>query len=113
MEYYQLDVYQSSYKLLQEIFIHTKNLNKEYKYSLGEDIKKKSFEVVLNIYRANREKDKVKFINTARDDIEFIRISVRLLKDLKVLNLKKFTLLNQSIEEVSKQLGGWAKYCQS
>lgn len=113
MQYYELDVYKSSYKLLQETFIHTRTLNKEYKYSLGEDIKKKSFEVLLNIYRANRSNKKTIFIEKARDDVEFIRLSFRLLKDLKVLSLKKFTLLNQTIEDISKQLSGWSNYCQS
>lgn len=72
-EYYHLNVYKSSYKLLVEIYKNTKNLNKEHKYTIGEKIKEKSFEILLNIYRANKAKEKVDYINAALDDVEYIR----------------------------------------
>jgi hypothetical protein len=106
-EYYHLEVYKASYKLLNEIYLHTKNLNKEYKYSLAEEIKTKCFEILLIIYKINREKDRVNLLDKALDDIEFIRVSFRLLKDLKIINIKKFSLLNLQIEDVKIQFEKW------
>ncbi len=34
---------------------------------------------------------------------------MRLLKDLQEVNIKKFVLINQKIENVSKQLTAWQK----
>jgi hypothetical protein len=110
MNYQQLDVYKSSYKLLNEVFLHTKNLNKEYKYTLGEQIKQKCFNILIVIYKINRVKKRLDLIDEALDDIEFVRLSVRLLCDLKVLNNKKFAILNFYIEDVKIQFEKWYTY---
>ncbi len=112
-DYYHLNVYKSSYKLLVESYKGTKNLNKEHKYTIGEKIKEKSFEVLLNIYRANKAKEKIVFINNALDDVEFIRLSIRLLRDLNVINDTKFVNFSEIIEDVSTQFEKWGKYSQS
>jgi len=108
--YYHLNVYKASYKLLVELYKNLNNLNKEHKYTIGEKIKEKSFEIILNIYRANRVKQKVQFIDTALDDVEYIRLSLRLLRDLNVLNNKKFVSLNLIIEDVLLQFEKWRNY---
>jgi len=41
--------------------------------------------------------------------VETIRLFLRLLKDLRQVNLKKFVDLNEKIESVSKQLSAWQK----
>ncbi|WXT99354.1 MAG: hypothetical protein Ctma_0050 [Catillopecten margaritatus gill symbiont] len=78
--------------------------NKEYKYTVGESIKKETIEMIINIYRANSRKDKVKHIVKARENIEVIWVLLRLLRDLKQVNIKKFAGLNDKCESVSKQL---------
>jgi len=83
------------------------------KFTVGEKIKEKSFEVLLNIYRANRAKDKSIYINTALDDVEFLRLSIRLLRDLNVLNDVKFVTLSEILEDVSVQFEKWGNYSQS
>jgi hypothetical protein len=92
-----------SYELLLELFKFTK----EYKYTLGESIKKEIIEMIVNIYRANSRQDKLPYISKARESIEVVRIFLRLLKDLKQVNTKKFALLNDKCESVSKQLVAW------
>lgn len=109
-EYYQLDVYKASYKLLTLIFLHTQNLNKEYKYTFGEKIKKKAFKILIHIYKANSKQNKTKQLSKAKENLEYIRLSIRLLYDLKVFNDKKVALLNLQIEDVSKQLSGWYNF---
>jgi len=40
-KYEELPVYKASYDLLLEIFKFTKNFTKEYKYTIGESLKKR------------------------------------------------------------------------
>jgi len=107
--YNHLPVYKASYDLLVELFRFTKDFNREYKYTLGESIKKETVEMIINIYRANSTYSKEKIIQSARENVEVIRLFLRLLKDLKQVNLKKFVQLNEKIESVSKQLSAWQK----
>ncbi len=109
--YDYLPVYKVSYDLLVELFRFTKDFTREYKFTLGESIKNEVIEMIRNIYRANSSYTKEKIIQSARENIETIRLYLRLLKDLKQVNLEKFVFLNEKIESVSKQLTAWQKSC--
>jgi hypothetical protein len=49
----ELPVYKASYDLLIEIFQFTKEFSKDYKYTIGESLKKETIELLTLIYRAN------------------------------------------------------------
>jgi len=107
--YNHLPVYKASYDLLVELFRFTKEFSREYKYTLGESIKKETIEMITGIYRANSSYSKKEIIQSTREKVEVIRLFLRLLKDLRQINLKKFVRLNEKIESVSKQLSAWQK----
>ncbi len=104
-----LPVYKASYDLLLYAFQLIKNMRKDYKYTAGEKIREKTMELVMNIYRANKEKEKIKKIEEAQENIEKVRLLFRLLHDLRQISLKHFIEVNKKIEDVSRQLTGWRK----
>jgi hypothetical protein len=108
--YNELPVYKATYDLLLEMFRFTKEFAKEYKYTVGESLKKETIELITLIYRANSRTDKQETLQTAREHIEVIRLLIRLMKDLHQINVKKFVFINQQVENVSKQLAGWQKH---
>ena len=105
----ELPVYKSCYDLLLEIFRFTKEFGREYKYTVGESIKKETIELLTLIFRANTRTDKAQVLQEARERIEVIRLFIRLMKDMRQISLKRFVQVNQRVEEVSKQLTGWQK----
>jgi hypothetical protein len=52
--YYDLPVYRDTYKLILKIFELTKDFPKDYKYTLGQDMKRDALQLVISIYRANK-----------------------------------------------------------
>ncbi len=108
-QYDELPVYKACYDLLLEIFRFTKEFGREYKYTVGESLKKETLKLITQIFRANSRKDKWEALQSARENIEVIRLFLRLVKDLKQINLKKFVFINKKIENVSRQLTGWQK----
>jgi hypothetical protein len=111
MIYTNIPVYKTSYDLLHCIFEYTSNFSREYKYTIGEDLKKEILEMIKNIYRANSSFQKHSFLQNARENVEIIRVYLRLLKDLKQISLNKFIMINEKIESVSKQLTRWQQSC--
>jgi hypothetical protein len=107
MIYSSLPVYKASYDLLLEIFIFSKELSREYKYTVGQDLKKEVIGLLVGIYQANRVHEKEKIIQETREKLVIIRLYIRILKDLKEINIKKFAYINLKIENVSRQLAGW------
>ncbi len=88
--YNELPVYKATYDLLLAIFQFTKDFSKEYKYTVGESLKKETVTLLTLIYRANTRRQKVDILQTAREQIEVIRLLIRLMKDMKQISLVKF-----------------------
>ena len=76
----ELPVYKSSYDLLVEIFRFTKEFSKEYKYTVGESLKRETIELLTLIFQANSKTDKHATLQDARERIEVIRLFIRLNK---------------------------------
>ena len=110
--YTSLPVYKVAYELLIEIFKRTGCFGREYKYTLGERLKNDSLDLISNIYRANKSEkhNRVRFIADARDNVESIRLLLRITRDLNVIGNKPFIFLNGKVENVSVQLAGWQQY---
>jgi len=102
--YEELPVYKACYDLLVEIFRFTKDFTKEYKYTVGESLKKETIELITLIYRANSRKNKHEALQIAREHIEVIRLLIRLIKDLQQISVKRFVQVNKMVEE---NLSGW------
>lgn len=86
--------------------------SREYKYTLGEKLKNETLELLTNIYKANKSKHdtRLQYIDAARQNVEVARLLLRVTKDLKVIGIKSFVVLNVQVEELSKQLASWHKY---
>jgi len=113
MNYDELPVYKATYDLLLEVFHFTKGFSKEYKYTVGESIKKETLELITLIYRSNSKQNKTETIQEAREKIEVLRLFIRLMKDLRQISLKRFVQINKQVENVSKQLTGWHRSAKS
>ncbi len=87
--YYDLPVFKEVYQLIRKIFEYIKHFPNEYKYTMGRDMKRYSIQLVRSIYRANKEKDKRIYLESFLDDIEVLKLEIRICTDLKLLSLNK------------------------
>lgn len=49
------------------------------------------------------------FIRKTSRKLNLLRVFLRLLKDIKSIDLKKYSLLEESVDEIGRMLGGWIK----
>ena len=105
--YDELPVYKASYDLQLMVFECIKGFPREYKYTLGEKIKNETLELIMSTFRANVSRDKSEHLLKSREQVEVVRLLLRLSKDMKILDLKRFVRLSDQLEIVSKQLSGW------
>ncbi len=108
-QYDQLPVFKKSYDLLLAVYETAGMFGREFKYTLGENMKKESLALIVCIYKANSLASRAPQISEAKEHLEIIRLHVRISKDLKQMTLKKMIFLNEFIESISKQLTGWEK----
>ena len=111
--YDNLPVYKTSYDMLLKLFKKANHLSRHSRFTIGEQIKNATNDMMMCLYRANKSFEKRKGrIGEAREKVETIRVMLRILKDLKQLSLKKFININENIESVSKQLVFWENSCE-
>jgi len=105
--YYDLPVYRDTYKLILKIFECTKDFSKEYKYTLGLDMKRDALQLVRSIYRANKAQQKAVHLETFMVDFELLKLEIRLCVDKKILPIKKQAELSLIMESIGKQITVW------
>lgn len=105
--YYDLPVYRDTYKLILKIFECTKDFPKEYKYTLGQDMKRDALQLVRSIYRANKATSKKEHLEHFLDEFEILKLELRLCSDMKVLPFKKHAELTVLMDSIGKQITGW------
>ena len=106
---YELPVYKDTYQLVLKIFEYTKDFSREYKYTLGQDMKEDCLKLMRSIYRANRSERKKEHLEKFLEDFEILKLEIRLCVDMKLLSIKKQAQLVFLMEEIGKQIVGWRK----
>ncbi len=110
--YDNLPVFKASYSLLLLLFDGSRHMQRDYRYTLGETMKKELLELIVHVYRANARREKKLLLEKARENIEVIRLLLRLAHELRQFPLKEFALASEKVESISKQLTAWDKSCK-
>ena len=53
--------------------------------------------------------DKLPVLEKASIRLNFLRVFIRLMKEIKTLDNRKYTALQEDVDEIGKMLGGWIK----
>ena len=102
-----MQVFKDVYNLVQKIFLYTQEFPREYKYTLGQDMKRDAMQLVRSIYRANKAKSKTEYLEVFLDDFELLKLEIRLCVDMKILAVKKQAELSGLMDSIGKQITGW------
>lgn len=108
-----LPVFKMVYDLLLRIVHESHKMGKDFRYTLGEDLKRLLVRVEVCVYHANEKKEaneKLACISEALEKMLEVKLYVRILHDSKQLSLKKYALLCEQMVAVEKQLIDWKKY---
>ena len=103
----QLPVYKVCYDLLLQLYQVSKNMERDYKFTLGENIKNETTTLIIQIYKANTQYNKKESLLIAKEKVEVIRLLLRVYKDLKQLSVQQYVTVSDQLESVSKQINAW------
>ncbi|OFX31036.1 MAG: hypothetical protein A2X08_18220 [Bacteroidetes bacterium GWA2_32_17] len=74
---------------------------------MGQDMKRDAIQLVRSIYRANKAKDKVVYLEAFLDDFELLKFEIRLCVDMKILAVKNQAGLSGLMDSIGKQITDW------
>ena len=107
--YYDLQIYKDVHALTLLLFQITKEFPKEYKFNLGEDMRRDAIVLVRSIYRVNKATDKAPEFEKFFDDFEVLKFELRLSNDLRLLSVKKYSEICGLVDSIGRQINGWKK----
>lgn len=107
--YLELPVYKTCYELYLTFVTLRRKLPREERYTIGEQLDRAMVDVLVLLYRINSTREKSPHIARARQLVVEIEIRTRILRDIKALSIKQFTMLFDLVESVAKQLVNWQR----
>jgi hypothetical protein len=107
-----LPVYRDTYQLILKVFECTRDFSKEYKYTLGQDMKRDALQLMRSIYRANKHKNRTEHLEVFLDEFELLKLEIRLCVDMKLLPMRKQASLIALMDCIGKQVTGWRNASQ-
>jgi hypothetical protein len=96
------------YKMLDE---YRKVIPKQHKFTIYMRSEEAILDVIEKFYEAGYLKgaDRGNLLDKASTKLNMLRLFVRLMKDTKAIDSKKYILLQTSIDEIGRMLGGWIR----
>jgi hypothetical protein len=108
MRYDNLPIYKSALNLCVYTETIVKNFDKYYKYTIGEDLRNTSKELLFLIHRANISIIKQEQLENLKNRCEDLKMLISLAKELKAFkSFKQFEYISKLTIEVCKQSQGW------
>lgn len=111
MEENDIPIFKKLYELYKLIHLYRVSIPKADRYTLWkrtEDTCIELLELVITASQQSRQQ-KLSFLVKASTKLNLLRIFVRLAKDTKAIDHKKYLALQTLMDEIGRMLGGWLK----
>ncbi len=113
MYYDNLPIFKSGLDLVVYIETIVKGFDKYHKYTLGEDLRQQSKEVLFLIQRANMSENRSQGLLQLRNKCEEVKMLIRVTHELKVFKgFKQFEHCVKLSHEVCRQAQAWLNACK-
>ena len=97
------------YDLAKWLLERTNRFPKNYRVTLGDRIDNQVLAMASLVQRAAVRTTKVELLQTLNEDLNVLRLLVRLALDLKCLGTRQYEYAARQIDEIGRQVGGWLK----
>ena len=84
-------------------------LERNYRYSLGEDIRRGVNQALVRIMLAGKGEQRESNVHSARISMLEVQLDLRVLNDLKVLPDKRYAVFLDMTEDIIRQLSNWER----
>ncbi len=97
------------YSLLLWIIPILEKYPRTQKFLLADRIENLLLDIMELVINAVYSKEKKEHLKTANLKMEKLRYLIRLCKDLKYLNIKKYEYISNAVNEIGIEIGAWIK----
>jgi four helix bundle protein len=111
MNDFDIPIFKKSYDLYKTFHEYRRVVPKQDRFTIFERSESAILEVIECIMQASGEskKEKLPTLERASLKLNTLRVFVRLMKDVKAIDGKKYINIESAIDEIGRMLGGWIR----
>ncbi len=111
MEELEIPIFKKAYELTKKLYELRGTVPKHDRYALWQRCENLVLEILEGILLASqlRKSQKLEPLEHVSVKLNVLRVFLRLAKDLKIMDLKKYALIEEMVDEIGRMLGGWIK----
>ena len=111
MNEFDIPIFKKTYDLYKSFYGFRETVSKQDRYTLWQRCENLILDILENILWASQlpKSEKIPILEKTSLRLNFLRVFIRLSKEIKMLDNKKYILLQESIDEIGRMLGGWLR----
>lgn len=111
MDNFDIPIFKKTYELYKAFYSIRQTVPKQDRYALWQKCENTLLDIIENILFAGQvpKSQKLSFLEKVSIQINVFRIFIRLSKDIKAIDNKKYLLIQENTDEIGRMLGGWIK----
>lgn len=115
-EPFDIPIFHQTYQLYKELYLARANVPKQDRYALWQKVETITLDMVegiLSAASAPYKEEKIEILKIVSNNLNLLRVLLRLSKDVRTIDSKKYVGLEGRLNEIGKMLGGWMKSSKS
>ena len=111
MDDFDIPIFKKSYELYKTLYEIRVRIPKQDRYTLWQKCEDTSIKIIEGILKATsaHKKERLVLLENTSNDLNILRVFIRLSKDTKVIDQAKYEIIQSSIDEIGRMLGGWIR----
>ena len=107
-----IPIFRKTYDLYKEFYSLRLSVPKQDRYALWQKCENLLIEVLEGVILASQQSksEKLPTLEKTSVKLNFLRVCIRLMKDIEAIEAKKYVIIEAKIDEIGSQLGGWIKF---
>lgn len=100
---------QKTYDFVVWLYPLINRLPKNHRTIIGKTLEELALLLLMSIIKGNKARDNVRknFQNEASDTLDYLRIMLRLSKDIRLISVKQYLMSAEKLNEIGKMLTSW------
>lgn len=111
MDDFDIPIFKKAYDLYKTCYSYRADVPRQDKYAIWQRSEDTMIDIIEDILLASQTKqaEKVPVLERVSVKLNLLRVFVRLMKETKIIDGKKYVALQGTIDEIGRMLGGWIK----
>ena len=111
MKQFDVPIVHKTYELYRTLHSYQRGITKTQRYTLWQKCENTAITVLEGLIHTGYlpQDRRATQLNRTSVHVDMLRVYLRLALDIKIINQKKFVVLQEQIDEIGRMLGGWIK----